>query len=427
MIDIQEVDYCKILVKYESDGDTVRSKKTEVIDKFKGQKVPGFRPGHATTDAIKQHYRKEINEALKQELADDAVHNVIFEKNIKPFGRPTFSYVNLEESYLVSPNGESAIPKFRCEFSLHVQPEFELKAYKEFDIPKSAGIMSAEELTQKMLQELRTKQGDTVPYGADDFVQMGDTIILDFDTTLDGVPVASLTGAGEILNVGRINIPGFNESLLGMKPEESREFDLNMPDTYSREGDSLAGKTLHFKVKISTGSKTVPAPLNDDLAKKLGLENFESLLTNARATASNRVNELENNHYMDQISRRIIEAHDFRIPSWIASSEAQINARNAGQDWDSISDEQKEKFIDMAEKSVKLSLVLIKIRESEPDAQLSDEEVFELAKKNLAKYSPDPDKVLQEIYKNGHLPLFFNRIRDEHTLSFIQKTCNIIE
>src|SRR5271155_1220175 len=141
--EINEIDYCKILVKYESDGDTVQTKKAEVISKFKGQKVPGFRPGYATTDAVKQHYRKEINEALKQELADDAVHNVIFEKDIKPFGRPTFSYINLEESYLVSLNGESALPKFRCEFSLHVQPEFELKDYKEYDIPKPAGIMSA--------------------------------------------------------------------------------------------------------------------------------------------------------------------------------------------------------------------------------------------------------------------------------------------
>lgn len=423
-ITVNEVDYCKILVQYESDTETVQTKKAEIINKFRNQKIPGFRPGHATTDAIKQHFRKEINEALKQELADDAVHNVIFEKNIKPFGRPTFSYANLEESYLVAANGESALPKFRCEFSLHVQPEFELKTYKEYDIPKPAGIIPSEELSQKMLQDLRTRYGETIAYQADDFVQMGDTIILDFETSLDGVPVESLTGTGEILNVGRINIPGFNESLLGMKPEETREFDLNMPDTYKEE---YAGKTLHFKVKVTMGSKVQPAALDDELAKKIGLENFNTLLNQVQSTASNRVKELENNHYTDQISRRLIEAHDFRVPTWIATGEAQINARNAGQDWEAISDQDKEKHIDMAEKSIRLSLVLQKIRDNEPDAQLTDEEVFELAKKNIAKYSPDPDKVIGEIYKNGHLPLLFNRIRDEHTLGFIQKTCKIIE
>ena len=130
---------------------------------------------------------------------------------------------------------------------------------------------------------------------------------------------------------------------------------------------------------------------------------------------------------MDQISRRIIDAHDFKIPDWISTSEAQVNARNAGQDWTSISDEEKEKHIDMAEKSVKLSLVLQKIRENEPDAQLTDEEVFEHAKQNLAKYSPEPEKVMADIFKNGHIGIFFNRIKDEYTIKYIEKTCSFIE
>lgn len=421
---INEIEYCKILVQCETDSDVIAVKKAEIIRKFKGQKVPGFRPNHATPEAIRQHFKKEINDALKQELADDAVHNVVFEKNIKPFGRPIFNYANLEESYLVSANGESALPKFKCEFSLHVQPEFELKVYKEFEIPKAAGTGSVEEFTQRILQELRSKNGSTVPYGQDDFVQMGDTIILDYKTTLEGQPVESLSDSGQILNVGRINIPGFSESLLGMKPDETREFDLNMPETYKPE---FAGKTLHFDVKVTMGSKVEPAPLNDELAKKIGLDNFDILMTNVRQAASARVIELETLHNMDQISRRLVDNHDFKVPGWISTGEAQINANNAGQKWEEIADSEKEKHIEMAEKSIKLSLILQKVRDNEPDAQLSDEEVFDLARKNISKYSQDPEKVLAEIYKNGHLPLLFNRIKDEYTLDFIQKTSKIIE
>lgn len=422
---VNEVEYCKVLVQYESDSDTVQTKKTEVINKFKGQKVPGFRPGHATVDAVKNHYRKEINDALKQELAEEAVHNVIFEKNIKPFGRPTFTYANLEDSYLVNIGGEPALPKFRCEFSLHVQPEFVLGTYKEYEIPKASGVPQMEELAQRMLQELRTRHGETIPYGPDDFVQMGDTIIIDFSTLSDGQPVEGLSGTGEILNVGRINIPGFSESLLGMKAGESREFDLNMPDPYMKP--ELAGKSLHFEVKVSMGSKSEPAPLNDELAVKIGVETFDKLMENVNSTASARIKELESNHNMDQISRRLVEGHEFRIPAWISTAEAQVNAQNAKQDWDTISDQEKEKFIDMAEKSIKLSLILQKVRENEPDAQLTDEEVFTHAKENIAKFSPDPDKVMQDIFKNGHLPVLFNRIKDEYTLNFIEKTCKFVE
>ena len=41
----------------------------------------------------------------------------------------------------------------------------------------------------------------------------------------------------------------------------------------------------------------------------------------------------------------VVEAHEFKIPTWISTGEAQINARNANQDWNSISDEEKEKHI----------------------------------------------------------------------------------
>lgn len=420
----EEVEFCKLKVQYEADNDLVGSKREEVISKFRSQKVPGFRPGHATTDAIKQHFRKEINELLKQELAEDAVHSVIAEKNIKPFGRPIFSSVSLEDSYLINISGQSALPKFKCEFMLHTQPEFELKEYKNFDLPKPAGILSAEDLSQRMLQDLRTKYGNTVPYAGEDFVQMGDTVIVDIETSSDGAAIPELTGQGEILNVGRITIPGFSESILGMKPEETREFDLNMGEAFREE---FANKSLHFKVRLSMGSKMEPAALNDELATKIGAENFDKLMENVRSTASSRVKELESNQLIDQISKRLIENHDFSIPQWISLAEAQINARNAGQDWDTIPDEEKTKYIDVSEKSIKLSLILQKIRENEPDAQLTDEETFNLARQNLAKYSPEPDKVMGEIYKNGHLPVLFARIKDEHTLGFIERNSKIIE
>lgn len=431
-ISIEEVEYCKINIKYEASLEAIQNKKQEIVNKFKEQKVPGYRPGHATNDAVKQHYRKEINDYLKKELAEEAVHNVIVEKNIKPFGRPIFSSMNLDNGNLLSFNGEPASPQFRCEFSLMVQPEFNLGSYKDFELPKPQSD-SSEVFSQKMLQELRVRHGQTIQYNPDDFVQMGDNVILDLKTFSNDQLINDMSGDGEILNVGRINIPGFSESILGMKPEETREFVLNMPDSYKEE---FAGKPLRFEVKIIMGSKIEPAALDDDLAKKIGIETFDKLMDNITATATTRIKELNSSHNMDQISRRLIDNHDFKIPIWIATAEAQINARNAGKVWESVSykekteylsDKEKEEYIDLAGKSIKLSLILQKIRENEPDAQLTDEEVFESAKQNIAKHSKEPEKVMTEIFKNGHLPLLFNRIRDEYALSFIEKTCKFVE
>jgi FKBP-type peptidyl-prolyl cis-trans isomerase (trigger factor) len=104
-----------------------------------------------------------------------------------------------------------------------------------------------------------------------------------------------------------------------------------------------------------------------------------------------------------------------------------MNAKNNGENWEVIPDSQKEKYLEAADNSIKLSLILNKIRDNEPDAQLTDEEVFKAAKENITKFSNEPDKVLEDVVKNGHLPILLNRIRDEYTLSFIEKNCKIVE
>jgi trigger factor len=422
-IEITEIEYCKIQVKYEAEPDIISKKRNEVIDKFKSRKVPGFRDGHATIAAIKQHYRKQIGEVLKQELTDEAVQNAMFEKNLKPLGRPTLSYANLDESLLVGINGESALPKFTCEFSMNVQPEFELGAYKDFEIPKPAASIPEEELSQRILQDLRVKNGHTTPYEQDDFVQMGDTVIIDYTGSIDGNQIEDLTKTGDMLNIGRINIPGFSESLLGMKPEDTREFDLNLPEDHK----DYPGKTIHMNVKLTMGSKTIPAALDDELAKQIGLENFDKLLEGVKSMATTRIKELETNQIMDQITNRLVENHQFRIPTWISMMEAEINVRNSGHEWKTIPDVEKEKFVDMAEKSIKLSLILQKVRDNEPDATLSDEETFSVAKQNISQFSQEPEKLLAEMVKNGHIYILLNRIRDQYALEFIQKTCKLLE
>jgi trigger factor len=410
---ITEPEYCKLNISCEIEDNTISDKKSEIINKLKSAKIPGFRPGKATTDAIKLHFRKEINAELKRELAQEAVQNALFENNIKPIGEPNFSVIDLEDK------------KFRCEFTIHKFPDFELAEYKSFQIPKPAEAISVEDFSQKMLQELRVKYGNTVPYGENDFVQMDDTITLDFAGFYeDETPIPNLTATGQLLNVGRINIPGFSENLLGMTPNETREFTLKIPENYQQQ--ELANKILKFVVKVLMGSRQEPAALDDELAKTCGVENFDKLLEAVKSLATTKLRETEKVAITNQISNRLIANHDFKVPEWISLAEAQMNIKSSGKNWDELSDAVRLQCIDAAAKSVKLSLVLQKVRENEPEAQLTEEEALNIAKQNIAQFSKEPEKVLSEIYKNGHLGFFLNRVRDEFALDYLQKTCEIV-
>ena len=209
-----------------------------------------------------------------------------------------------------------------------------------------------------------------------------------------------------------------------MKAGETREFELLFD---AKVKPQYNNQILKFEVKLHMGSKVAPAGLDDDLAKAVGLDTLNVLMENVNTMAGNRVKELEKAQIVDQIAKRLVENHDFVVPTWISLAEAQINARNNQKDWDTIQDSEKESFIKSAENNIKLSLILEKVREIELEAQLGQEELLKIAQANLQQYTKEPQKVFEQLYKNGQLSLFLNRIRDEFTLNFLTQNCKIIE
>jgi trigger factor len=414
-IEIKELESCKLNIVYVADAGEILEKRGVVIQAFKKAPVPGFRPGKGSIDAIKFHYKNQIEESLKRGLAEDAYHNTLFEKKLKPHGAPTFKSLLMGDG------------KFTCEFDLFVKPDFELADFKSLNIPKPHEDISILEFSEKLLQDLRHKFGETAPYTENDFVQQGDNVIIDYVGTVDGTRVDSLCTEGEMLTVGQSQLPNFDSSLLGMTLSETREFDLVVPENGM---PSLAGKTVHFNVTLNMGSKTELCPLDDSLAEKMGKKTILELRELVNAAASGRVSNMLKLKINESVAAHLVNDNSFEVPNWLSLSEAQYLAHSAKLDWVTMSESDKEKYLEMAIRNVKLSLVLDKIRETEPEAQLSDQEVFNIIKGNLVKTQNSKesvDDIIKEMNRTGYLQIMFSRIKDEYTLDFVSKKINIIE
>lgn len=413
-IKITEIEPCKLSVHYEANSMEIMDKRFEVQNAFKKAPVPGFREGKASMDAIKMHYRQQIEDALKRALAEDAFHNTLFEKKIRPHGAPRFSSLVLDGG------------KFICEFEIFTKPEFDVPVWKEMEIPKPHEDMGATEVSELMMQELRVRFGDVIPYGEDDFVQAGDNILIDYEGTVDGQAVDSLKAQGEMITVGKSPLPGFDNNMLGMKLGEVREFDFVAP-----EGGlpSMSGKTIHFKLTLVMGSKTVPCALGDELAQKMNKKDFVELQEFVAQAAFVRVESNAKMRLHEAVARKLVEDTKMSVPNWMSLSEAQYLAHQSQLDWNTISDSDKEKLLEIAEKNVKLTLVLDKIRETEPEAQLTDQEVFDIIKQNLAQTKTDKslDEVIQQMNRTGYLQILFSRIKDEHAMDYIVKSVKVVE
>jgi trigger factor len=413
-INVTEIEPCKLRVSYQASPEQISNKRNEVVSIFKKAPVPGFRPGKASTDSIKMYYREQIDSSLKRALAEEAFHNTLFEKEIKPHGAPKFGMILLGDG------------KFSCEFEVYTKPNFQLEPYLHLEVPKPHEDEDASVLSEKIIQDLRIKYGEVVGYTDSDFVQSGDSIMISYSGSVDGQAVDSLTAENEMLTVGKSQLPTFDENLLGMKVGETREFNLLAPETGL---PSLAGKTVQFKVTLHMGSKTVPCALDDAMASKLGKNTFSELKEFVLGSAQATINNKFRSDLSVAVSRKLVEDNKIDVPNWMSLSEAQYLAHASKVDWATLPDVDKEKYIEMSEKNVKLSLILDKIRELEPEAQLTDQETFEIVKRTLLnnKLPTSIDEVLQEMSRTGYLQILFSRIRDEHTVDFIVKNAKVVE
>jgi trigger factor len=411
---VTELEPCKLLVNYQADAGQILNKRGEIMDIFRNAPVPGFRKGKADSIAINAHYGKQIEESLKRGLAEDSYHNTLFEKKIKPHGAPKFNNLLMADG------------KFTCEFELYTKPDFELAPYKEMEIPKPHQPVNEITLTEQMLQELRVRFGDITPYTENDFVQAGDNVILNYESFIDGVRVDNLCSEAELLTIGSNKVPMIEENVLGMKVDELREFDVTAPATSL---PSMANKVIHFKVTVTTGSKNVPMPLDDSLAEKVGMKDMQELREFVHKAAMGKMVNAEKTLINQAVSIKLVDDNKMNVPNWMSLSEARYLVEHAQLNWDTLPDEDKEKYIEMGEKNAKLALVLDRIREVEPEAVLSDKEIFEMIKQNLikTKHQMSLDDIIQEMNRTGQLQILFARLKDENTLDFVVKNAKIIE
>jgi trigger factor len=413
-INVVENEPCRLSVNYVADAMEILNKRTEIINHFKNAPVPGNRKGKASPDAIKMHYRTQIEDSLKRALAEEAFHNTIFEKKLKVHGPPRFDAMLLADG------------KFTCDFEVHTKPDFELAPFANLEIPRPANFDSKEDVAEKMLQDLRVRLGETNPYTETDFVQNGDNVIVDYEGSVDGEVLPNLCAVGEMLTVGQSNLPDFDNNVLGMSIGETREFKVVVP-----EGGlpSLAGKAIMLKVTLNMGSKTIPCALDDTLATRLGKNNLEEVRAVVSENAARAVNDKFKDLVTAAIATRLVNDNVINVPNWMTLSEAKYLAHNSKLEWDTMPETDKQKYMDMAEKNVKLSLIYDRIREETPDAQLSDQEVFDIIKDNLSKTNvTEPiDQVIDQMNKSGYLQILFARIKDQKVVDHILQTVRVIE
>lgn len=217
--------------------------------------VPGFRKGKMPRLLFEQRFGVE---SLYQDALDfilpEAYGNAVEEAEINPVDRPEIDVTQMEK-------GKELI----FEATVTVEPEVELGDYKGLSIEKQDREVTDEEFNQAIEDAVSRQAELTVKEGE---IAEGDVVNINFDGYVDGEAFEGGQAEGYDLEIGSGSfIPGFEEQLIGLKANDSKDVVVTFPEEYHAE--ELAGKEATFKCEVNeVKSKEIPE-LDDELAQEL--------------------------------------------------------------------------------------------------------------------------------------------------------------
>ncbi len=342
VVNVEEIEPCKLKVHYEADPEKVQEKIDEAVSRIRHIQIPGYRQGKAPDQALKMRLRPQINQFIVQEMVNESIDDIVFETDIKPLGQPRFSNIS------VSGN------KFSCDVEIVKKPDLKVENLK-FDVPKPQIDGDVELLAEKSLLNLRIRVGEIEPYENDDFVEIGDQVTFSFNATIDGEQFEGSTIEGEMYQLGTDRWVGWDDHILGMKADETKEFEF----TFNNGPENIVGKTAKFSVTIHMGTKRKPHPINEEFYKIMGVENIEQIMNKLRSISKASIDRREMEAIRNEVGIKLVENNQFDLPKFfMIENEARSGAAQIGINYDDMTDKEKEAFFNQADKNLRLSLIL---------------------------------------------------------------------
>jgi trigger factor len=327
--------------------------------------LKGFRPGKAPVSFLKKTFGKSMMNEIVQDAVNESSQKAITENSLKVASPPKVD--------LVSAFDQVVDGKTDLEFTVKVDlmPDFELADVSKLKVERLVGEVGDADVDEA-LKRLAEQSKTFSPREAGEPAESGDTVTIDFVGKVDGAEFPG--GKADDFNLGLGTgqlIPGFEDQLVGAKAGEARDVKVTFPADYPEA--TLAGKDAVFEATVKEVKKPDPIAIDNELAKKLGLDDLATLKDRVRDQLKSDFARASRLHLKRRILDALDEKHAFALPPGMVEGEfdgiwKQVEAElqregKTAADEGKSEDELKKEYHDIAERRVRLGLVLAKLGE----------------------------------------------------------------
>jgi trigger factor len=404
----------------------------KLVDLKDKVKLNGFRPGKVPVSHLKKVYGRSVMAETIDQTIRDTNTQIFTDRGFRLATEPKITMPTEQAEVEELLAGKTDLT---YTVAIEVVPTIQLADFKTFSVEKPVV-----EVTDAEVDEAIKRIADqNRPYAAKAEgakAETGDRVTISFKGSINGELFDGGTGEGipVVIGAGQF-IPGFEEQLVGMAVGETRTLKVSFPKNYASE--KLAGQPAEFETTATLIEAPGETKIDDEFAKTLGLESLDKLKEAARERLVAEFAGATRQRVKRALLDRLDDSHKFEAPPSLIAEEFNLmwnsikaEMESSGKtfaDEDTTEEAAKEEYQKIADRRVRLGLVLSEIGEKNK-ITVTDDEVSR-AVIERARSMPGREKEVWDYYRNNANALAQLRapIYEDKVVDFILELANVTE
>jgi len=385
-------------------------------------KLKGFRPGKVPTSHVKKTFGRDLMGEIVNTQLNETSQKALEEAKIRP-AAPAEMTLKSDMDKVIK--GEEDLS---YEMALEVMPDFTPVDIKTLKLERPTYEASDADLDEALNELAGQAKSYEDKKGKSPKAAEGDQLTIDFLGKIDGEAFegGAATDADLVIGAGRF-IPGFEDQLKGAKVGEEKVLNVTFPEDY--QAKHLAGKAATFDVTVKAIKSEVPATVDEDFAKRIGLESLDKLKDLLRQNLNQQYAGAARFKLKRALLDQLDTAHSFDLPPKMVDAEfegiwSQVQAdKDAGrlpeEDAAKTEDDLKAEYRKIAERRVRLGLVLAEIGRAN-NVGVTDQELNNALMTEARNY-PGQERQVLDFYRQNP-----NAAAQMRAPIYEEKVCDLI-
>jgi trigger factor len=364
--------------------------------------IKGFRPGKVPVPHLKRVYGKSAMAEVVQKTIDDQSKALLADRNLKPAYQPEVKLPEDEAEVNAVMDGKGDL-SFSVAFE--IIPDFELKDHAGLDLTRHVVEVTEDHIAETLNRLTQQSKNFEEKQGA---AEKGDRLTINFAGTIDGTPFEGGTAEDVALEIGSGQfIPGFEDQLIGSQAGDDVTVKVTFPETYGVA--ALAGKAAEFATRVTKVEGPKETVIDDEFAKKMGFEDLAKLKDMVKERMAGEFAQMSAMKLKRDVLDQLDKMYTFELPEklveaefngiWNALTNEMSRAKKTFEDEKTTEEEARKEYRAIAERRVRLGLVLGTLGEKE-GVQVGEQELQQALFSRMRQF-PGQEKQVVEYYRKN--------------------------